>query len=345
MEAQLAALAQRLHDVAPTFVFACEPPAWLRCALGDVRVLDFSHPYKSARTLYTWLRAARARLVHFHFVRAYSSLVAAARMAGARVLVNDHVTLTRASDSAARETLKRLRSVALNPLCGRRIAVSQAVAESVIDVERVPEEQVQVIENGIDLDRFLRADGRAVRQELGKGPLIACVSRLSAEKGVESAIRMMPMVGRNAKLLLCGGGPDEARFREYRDCSVTFLGVRDDVPEILAASDVVVVPSHWEEAFGLAVVEGMAAGRPVVVTRSGAMPSIVGASGIVVPKRDPAALAGAVTRLLDDPLLSARLGRAARARARERYGMARFLDQVCALYRAECPDLFHELAA
>src|SRR5207253_4318491 len=119
-------------------------------------------------------------------------------------------------------------------------------------------------------------------------------------------------------LLLVGDGADEKRFRalaKEQGGDVRFLGVRDDVERILASSDVVIVPSHWEEAFGLAVVEGMAAGKPVVVSRSGAMPQILGDTGLVVPKRDPAALADAVGRLLDDPLLRARLGRAAQARA------------------------------
>jgi glycosyltransferase involved in cell wall biosynthesis len=77
--------------------------------------------------------------------------------------------------------------------------------------------------------------------------------------------------------------------------------------------------------------------RPVVVSASGAMPGIVERTGLVVPKRDPGALAGAVTRLLDDPLLGARLGRAARVRARERYGLERYVDRVVALYDSLVP--------
>ncbi len=352
------AIAQHLHadGVALTCVFASPPADWLSRALAEagaeVRALDFARPLPSARLLFGWLLEARPRLVHFHFVRAYSPLVAAARLSGATVVVNDHVTLTRASESRAREAAKRVRSAALNPLCDLRVAVSQVVADSVIEIERVHAGQVMVIENGIELSRFAGVDGGRLRRELAleTRPIVACVSRLTAEKGVESAIRMMPMVGRGAALLLVGDGPERERLRALAEQlqlgdAVRFLGVRNDVERVLAAADVVVVPSHWEEAFGLAVVEGMAAGRPVVVSRSGAMPSLVGEAGLVVPKRDPAALAGAVTRLLDDPLLRARLGRAAAAQARARFGMARFVAEVCGLYRRVCPSIFGELAA
>jgi glycosyltransferase involved in cell wall biosynthesis len=107
----------------------------------------------------------------------------------------------------------------------------------------------------------------------------------------------------------------------------------------------VVVPSHWEEAFGLAVVEGMAAGKPVVVSRSGAMPGLVGDTGVVVPKRDPEALAGAIGALLDDPMRCARLGRAARARAQERYTMDRWLTQLLGVYERILPSLATKQAA
>jgi len=351
MEQQLVALAERLRarGVGFTCVFAAPPAEWLareleRCGV-EVRALDFA-ARSSALTLGRWLGAARPALVHFHFVRAFSPLVAAARLAGARVVVNDHVTLTRASASPIYEAAKRLRTRIFGALCDRRVAVSSFVAESVRAIEHVAPDRVEVIENGVDVARFRDADGRAVRAELGAStrPLIVCVSRLQGEKGVESAVRALPMIGRDALLALVGDGPLLADLRALAARlgvadRVRFLGVRDDVEQLIAAADVIVVPSHWDEAFGLAVVEGMAAGRPVVVTASGAMPAIVGDAGLVVPKRDPGALAGAVTRLLDDPLLAARLGRAGRARAEERYGMQRFVGDVLALYDRLAPAL------
>jgi glycosyltransferase involved in cell wall biosynthesis len=96
---------------------------------------------------------------------------------------------------------------------------------------------------------------------------------------------------------------------------VRLLGARDDVPALLAAADVVVVPSRWE-ARALIVQEAMLAGRPIVATRVGGVPELTGEDGaVLVEPDDPAAIAAAVTAVLDDPALAARLGGAARARA------------------------------
>jgi glycosyltransferase involved in cell wall biosynthesis len=343
-EDQLLAVAARLRAEGTNFhVVLAEAPASFRDALtregARVHTLDFLKAM-APWTLAGWLREWPAELVHFHFVRPYSPLVAAARFSGAKVVVNDHVTLEPASRSKARQAMKKLRGMALNPLFHRRVAVSTVVADSVVEIEEVDPEMVDVIENGIDLDRFIGGDGAPVRRELGLGerPLILCVSRLQKEKGVETAIRMMPGLGRDAVLALAGDGPMEAEWRRlvvtlHLEDRVRFLGVRHDVERLYAAADVVVAPSHWEEAFGLAVVEAMASSRAVVVTRSGAMPELVGDAGVVVPKKDWLALAGAVSRLLDDRTLAARLGEAARQRAEARYSMPRFVDDVIALYR------------
>jgi len=100
----------------------------------------------------------------------------------------------------------------------------------------------------------------------------------------------------------------------------------------------VVVPSEWEEAFGLAAIEGMAAARPVIVTRSGAMPHIVGDAGMVVPKGNPAALAQAIGMVLSDRVLARRLGIAGRARVESLYSMELYVDRMLEAYRPFLPD-------
>lgn len=353
MEQQLVALARRLRGqgVPMTCVFARPPAPFpgddLRALGVGVRDLDFAHPLRAAEQLAVWLSSAAPELVHFHFIRAYSPLVAAARLSGARTAVHEHVTLLRDPEAPRlREATKALRGRALNWMADLRIAVSRFVKDSVIAADRVPPARVEVVENGVDLARFERADGASVARELslGAAPLVACVARLDAEKGVESAIRAVPLLGREAQLALVGEGPEEARFRALAAelgvaARVRFLGLRHDVESILAASRAVVVPSHWDEAFGLSVIEGMAASRPVIVTRSGAMPEIVGDAGLVVPKRDPAALASAIDRVLADERLAAALGRAGRRRVEERYSMDRYVDRMVEAYARLCPQL------
>jgi len=352
MEQQLVALCERLgaRGMPVTLVFSATPPPWLMQALTErrvsVRTLSFAPAHRAALELYAQLRPARPQLVHFHFVRASSPLVVAARLVRARTVVHDHVTLTRASSSRAYEGLKVLRDAMCGGLADLRVAVSRAVADSVADVEHVDPARIAVVENGIDLERFARADGAGVKEELGCAgrPLVVCVSRLQREKGVESAIRALPHLQRDAVLALVGDGPLEGSCRALAASSgvadrVRLIGLRDDVERLVAAADVVVVPSHWEEAFGLAVVEGMAAGKPVVVSRSGAMPELVGDAGVVVPKRDPLALARAVGALLDDPQQAARLGRAAQARALRRFSLGRWVDDLIAVYARLLPSL------
>jgi glycosyltransferase involved in cell wall biosynthesis len=96
---------------------------------------------------------------------------------------------------------------------------------------------------------------------------------------------------------------------------VIFAGPRQDAKEFIAAVDICVVPSVWQEAFGLAVVEPMAYGKPVIATRVGAIAEMIedGVTGVLVNPRDEEALADALTALLADPQRAARMGAAARA--------------------------------
>jgi glycosyltransferase involved in cell wall biosynthesis len=342
-EQQLVALAQRLQREAipVTMVFAAEPAPYpgreLRAAGVDVRSVDFSRPARAAAKLARWFAAERPAVAHFHFIEPYSRYVSAAKLAGAQVLVHDH--LSPAITFGFRGVLKRVRSAVLNPLFDVRVAVSRYVAELVTKAYALAPERVVTMENGIDLARFRGVDGDGVRRELGIGdaPLVVCVSRLDAEKGGETLLRAVPQFTRSAHLAFAGEGP---RLSDWKALvaglrvadRVHFLGLRNDVERLLAAASVVVVPSEYEEAFGQVVVEGMASGRPVVVTQSGAMPDLVGDAGIVVPKRDPEALAAAVNRVLEDPDLASHLASLGRKRA-ERFGMDAYVDRMMALYR------------
>ena len=133
------------------------------------------------------------------------------------------------------------------------------------------------------------------------------------------------------------GAPFEKRLRtlsrELRiEEVVRFFGFDADLPGTLAAVDAVAVPS-WNEAFSLVTAEAMAAGRAVVASRAGALEELVsdGETGLLVPPRDPEALASAILRLASDPALADRLGRAARASS-GRFARGPGVDRVVALY-------------
>jgi len=196
------------------------------------------------------------------------------------------------------------------------ICVSRAVGETAERAYYVRHDRVRVVHNGLDLERFrqqVRPDARSrLRKDLSipdDSRVLALIGRFYVEKGHEEMIRMMPaIVARcpDVVLILVGDGP----YR--RDCEnlaeqlkiephVRFLGQRHDVPELLAASDLLVMPSHIE-GFPLAVVEALALGRPVVGYDVGGMGEAVehGRTGELVPARNMDAFVAAVVSMLDD---------------------------------------------
>ncbi|WP_433470050.1 glycosyltransferase family 4 protein [Spirillospora sp. CA-128828] len=201
----------------------------------------------------------------------------------------------------------------------------------------------------------VRADLRA---ELGVGerPLILTVGRLAEQKGLPTLLAAAAAwAGRTPPPLVAivGDGPleDELRVRiEAEDLPARLLGRRSDVAGLLAASDVAVVPSVWEGQ-PLIVQEILRAGRPLVATRVGGIPDLVGAgaedrsagasllhgpeseAALLVPPNDAEALARAVDRVLDDPSLAARLGSAAARRSALLPGEDDAVEQLADLYR------------
>src|SRR5207244_710352 len=119
--------------------------------------LDFDRsPYRVANEVWSWMRLERPSVAHFHFVEPYCPLVAAARLSGARVLIHDHLALSRGDP--LRVAYKRVRSLLLNRLFDERVAVSSFVARTVREVHRVPAAQVSVVDNAVEAARFEGTD-------------------------------------------------------------------------------------------------------------------------------------------------------------------------------------------
>jgi glycosyltransferase involved in cell wall biosynthesis len=212
------------------------------------------------------------------------------------------------------------------------VAVSKAVQQWASRQYGLPPQRIRVIYEGRDVDRFAAPAPAArarLRDQLGIGAdvaLIGLIGRvLSSQKGQDLMIRLMPELRRrrpDAVLLIVGNGPDLETCRTLAarlalDDAVRFLGHRDDMPHVLAAVDVVVVPSLVDEGFPFAALEASAAGRPVVAFRSGGLAEAVADddSGLLVPKGDADGLVEAVGRVLGDPALARRLGENGRRHA------------------------------
>ena len=185
------------------------------------------------------------------------------------------------------------------------------------------------------------AAARAALSEAG-GPAVFAAGRLTAQKGfgvlIDAAARWQ---GRDPApvLAIAGEGPLAGELGARARAAgvpVRFLGRRGDVPALMAAADVVVVPSVWEGQ-PLALQEALRAGRPVVASRAGGIPDLTGEEGaLLVPPGDAAALAGAVLAILDDRVMAARLAAAATERARALPDAGDAVDSVAALYRRLC---------
>jgi glycosyltransferase involved in cell wall biosynthesis len=139
--------------------------------------------------------------------------------------------------------------------------------------------------------------------------------------------------------LCAGGGAKRAEALAERaqaaglGLRVRFLGPRDDVPDLLAAADLAILPSH-EEGFPNAAIEAMAAGLPLIATRVGGIPEAVvdGLTGVLVSPHEPDALAGAILRLATSPETRSAMGAAGRVRAREEFGLEKCVGRYATLY-------------
>lgn len=181
-----------------------------------------------------------------------------------------------------------------------------------------------------------------VRAELGVGdaPLVVTVGRLHPQKGLTVLVDAAATWGNGGpQVVIAGDGPERPELADRiarTGAPVMLLGHRDDVPDLLAAADAVVLPSIWE-ARSLVVQEAMALGRPVVTTAVGGLPELVGDAAVVVPAGDSDALHDAITALLGDPEAAAALGRRGAQRAAGWTTEQQMVDQLVDHYRRLAP--------
>jgi len=236
-----------------------------------------------------------------------------------------------------------------HPLVSAYISNTYAARELVCRRGGIPLAKFVVIPNGIDARRF---DGRrdpAIRQRLrgewgvaDNGIAIVAVGHLSQDKGsydlIEAAADPRFPAG-SAKIVFCGfdttrgGVLDAARRRGVLE-SVVLLGRRDDVSNVLAASDIGILASH-HEGMPNVLLEVMAAGLPAIATTVGGVPEVVGTppTAVTVPPREPGALAQACARLVASESLRRELGAAGRRRVREEFDLSRMVRRTEAVYR------------
>lgn len=307
---------------------------------AGVEVLALDRP--SSRSLAPWTRLyslmsrERIDIVHAHMPRASVPGTVLARLARVPVIIaHEHGSVLDG---------KRVRRFLDRNVVARGsdtlLAVSEWDRRNIIEAEGIPADRVRVFRHGIPAPE---RGGRDVRPELvGSGSaLIGAVGRLVPVKGYEDLIRatgLLKHAGRAIRCVIVGDGPERGRLLELieeLDLSdeVQLLGLRDDVPDLLSALDVAVLSSH-SEGGPLAIMEYMAAGVPIVATAAGGIPELIddGVHGLLVPPRDPARLASAIGRLLDDRALAGALADAALARQQAEYEIDVTVARLESLY-------------
>jgi len=344
MMAATKGLALRGHDV----WVGSRPGGDLELACADAGLPFLELPLRgpwdpiSASKLRKHLRRQETDIIHVHKGRAHGVGLVAAIGMGKRpqLVVNRGVTFPLDIFNRLKYRHPRVTSV---------VCAADAVRDVVRSSGGLSPDRVHTIYSGTDPDIFdsARADMANVRCELGIDPGHLVVSQVSTRdwKGWTDLLAAFALVAGRfpaALLLLVGCEPDEEKAKvkvASREAGLTgrvqTLPFRTDMPEVLAACDIVVDASWAGTGITGTIREAMAMRRSVIATDCGGNRELVvdGEVGLVVPPRDPGSLAVALTRLLGDPELRNRLGTAARTRVVEHFSTEKRIDKLEALYR------------
>lgn len=291
--------------------------------------LSPSSDLRSARRL-AQFQPQFSDLVHAHGLRAAWVAALARRRRSFPLIFTAHNAVERSPPA-------RLALALIARHCARIVAVSQSVADS-LEACGVPHAKLQVIPNGVDIAAFTlpatsRAEARALLSLPETAFVVASAARLSPEKGMDILVQAARQ-RRHMTFVIAGDGPQLAALSRALPPNVRLLGRLDDIRPLLFAADVFAMPSR-REGQGIASLEAMAAGVPVVASNVGGLAEMLsdGETALLVPPDDPEALAAALSRLQSDSRLRHLLARSASALVQERYSLQPMLDSLTALYQ------------
>ena len=295
--------------------------------------------FRAVRALTALLRAQRPEIVQGFLFHANIVGTLAARRAGVRHIVTGIRVAERESGWHLRLARWTARSVE------RHVCVSESVRDFSRDQAGLPAAKLCVIPNGVDVQRFSSASP-APLESLGVSPgrrIFLAIGRLERQKGFEWLVKFLPGVFERAgehDLVIVGDGPLRASLANLAvrlriADRVHLVGYRQDVPGILAASDLLALPSEWEGMPNV-VLEAMAASKPVVATDVEGVRELLGpdASDQVVTPRRADVFAAKLVEILENPGFSAHLGAANHERAKRLFSLDAMAGSYAELYRA-----------
>ncbi len=336
--------------------FTADPPPNVRefLQLPNVSFDVLKHPCRAGagplRDLAGVLGRWRPLIVHCHYTGFIGPCPWLARLTGSRkVFFTDHTSREAGYAPAPAAVWKRAAARIINwPLTGV-VCVSDYGYRCFTSSGLLSPRRVRRIYNGVDVSLFEQSEQSArefrLRHAIPENRFVVLqVSWIRPEKGIPEMLDAARIVlDRNPETHFVIAGEGAHRDDYIRRAGgmglgghITWTGlVRNPFAEgLFAAADVVCQPSRWEEVFGWVITEAMAAGKPVVATRVGGIPEIVGdgETGFLVPRGDSEALAGRILTLLDDPALRMRMGEAGRLKVEEKFDLRKNVAELVGWY-------------
>ena len=337
--------AMREHDVQLTLISLEENkrqtpiPSMLHQLGMNVQYFPSDHllSISRLRQISQFLQDGGYDLVHAHLT--YANIIGTISSRMARIPVIASFRSTQVDKNPMRAWLE---SFLLRHIATGLMAVGHATAAA--HQYRVGNKPIVAIPNSVALLPPMPTEKRmALRRTLvgdSERPILISIGRLIRQKGFDELIDAFATIRQQqptAALLIAGYGPLQKELTaQVESMGLTkhawVLGARNDVPDLLAASDIFVSASHWE-GLSNALLEAMAAGLPIVATNNSDTPRVViDGTGLLVPAKEPAALAAALLDLLNDPDKCCAFGKAAREHMVRNYNITRWTEQILALW-------------
>lgn len=290
-----------------------------------------------------WLRRERIEVVNTHSSRDGWLLGIAGRLARVPLLIRSrHIDVDYPNVSVSRH--------AFTTFADHVLTTSQKISDHFQKIFRVPDECITTLPTGIDVARFQAAGLKAdlpVRADPGSAPVVGMVSVLRSWKGHPvffDAARILHDSGRRIQFVVVGGGAPVERFQAMATqhgvgALIQFAGHREDIPEVLRALDLLVIPSTRHEGVPQIGLQALACETPVIGSDCGGIPEIVrhGSTGRIVPIGDAAALAKSIAEALDQAEATREMARRGREMVEQNYSLEAMLDKLDAVYRRYIP--------
>lgn len=279
-------------------------------------------------------------LVHTHGIRAGIVGQAAALIAGCGKVVATMHNMINYGMLPFSKAFQTMHGFLMRRTVHTVITVSEAIKKEIMKYRLFPPEMVTVIYNGVDLNLFSKKS--CLDQKFSfNGSVVGTVARLEPAKGIKYLLDAAAIIDKEypwVYFVIVGDGPERNFLQQYAtrlgiEERVFFLGFRDDVPNILPLFDVAVIPSV-QEGLSIFCLEALAAGCPVVASDVGGLTEIIipRKNGLLVPPKNPKALAEAIIALLKNRRWAAALGRQGREMVAQKFTLEKMLERTMKVY-------------